>query len=69
MQVLAGRVGVVRDLRFPDAERVREAIERFHNFVKGFKLVGRWVTSRVNNTEEEYMTTKEIFKVSVCAFS
>ena len=39
------------------------------NFVKDFKLVERWATSRVNNTEEEYMRTKEICKVSVCVFS
>ncbi len=64
----AGRhLASVSCVHFPDAERVREAIEKCS--VKDFKLVGRWVTSCLNNTEEKYMTTKEICKVSVCAFS
>ena len=66
----AGRhLASVSSVRFPDAERVSKAIEKVLNVVKEYKLVGRWVTSRVNNTEEEYMTTKEIRKVSLCMFS
>ncbi len=49
----AGRhLASVSCVHFPDAERVREAIEKCS--VKDFK---------------QYMTTKEICKVSVCAFS
>jgi hypothetical protein len=53
---------------FPDAERVSEAIEKVLKVVKDFKLVGMWVTSRVNNTEEGYATTKEICQVRLCMF-
>jgi hypothetical protein len=62
-------LAVVSSTHFPDAERVRKAIEKVLNVVKEYKLVGRWVTSHVNNTEEEYVTTKEICKVSLCMFS
>ncbi len=54
---------------FPDTERVSEAIEKVLNVVKDFKLVGRWVTSCVSNTEEGYATTKEIRQVSLRVFS
>jgi hypothetical protein len=45
---------------FPDAESVSNAIAGVLSVVKGYKLVGRWVTSSISNTEEEeYVTTKE----------
>jgi hypothetical protein len=66
----AGRhLASVSSVRFPDAERVSEATEKVLNVVKEYKLVGRWVTSRVNNTEEEYMTTRETCQVSFCVLS
>ena len=45
------------------------AIEKKLNVVKEYKLIERWVTSGMNNTEEEYVITKEIRKVSLCMFS
>ena len=66
----AGRhLASVSSPHFPDAERVSKAIEKVLNVVKEYELVGRWVTSRVNNTEEEYMMTKEICQVSFCVLS
>ena len=53
--------------RFPDAEKVSEAIGKVLTVVDDYKLLGMWVTSRVSNTE--YATTKEIRKVSLCMFS
>jgi hypothetical protein len=55
--------------RFPDAEKVCNAIGKVLTVVKDCTLVGMWVTSRVSSTDEEYTTTKEICKVSVCMFS
>ncbi len=49
---------------FPDAESVSNAIAHVLSVVKQYKLVGRWVTSRINNAEKEYVTTKEIHHVS-----
>jgi hypothetical protein len=49
---------------FPDAESVSNAIARVHSVVEQYKLVGRWVTSRISNAEKEYVTTKEICLVS-----
>ena len=64
----AGRhLAVVSSPRFPDAERVSEAIGKVLEVVDTYKLLGIWVTSRVSNTE--YATTKEICKVSLCMFS
>ncbi len=64
----AGRhLAVVNCPRFPDAERVSEAIGKVLTVVNNYKLLGMWVTSRVSNTE--YATTKEIHEVSVCMFS
>ena len=64
----AGRhLAVVNRPRFPDAERVSEAIGNVLTVVDTYKLLGIWVTSRVSNTE--YATTKEIRKVSLCMFS
>ena len=60
----AGRhLASVSSPRFPDAERVRAAIEKVLEVVKDFTLVGMWVTSRVSNTDEGYATTKEICQV------
>ncbi len=42
---------------FPDAESVSDAIACVLSVVEQYKLVGRWVTSRVSNAEKEYMTT------------
>jgi hypothetical protein len=54
---------------FPDAESVSNAIARVLSVVEQYKLVGRWVTSRVSNAEKEYVTTKEIRHVSFfCVF-
>jgi hypothetical protein len=55
--------------RFPDTERVSEAIEKMLNVVKDFKLVGMWVTSHVSNTEEGYALFEEICQVSLRMFS
>jgi hypothetical protein len=49
---------------FPDAESVSNAIAHVLSVVEQYKLVGRWVTSRISNTEKEYVTTKEIHHVS-----
>ena len=54
---------------FPDAESVSDAIARVLSVVKQYKLVGRWVTSRISNAEKEYVTTKEIHHVSFFARS
>jgi hypothetical protein len=54
---------------FSDAESVSNAIAGVLSVVEGYKLVGMWVTSSVSNTEEEYVTTKEIHHVSFCVFS
>ncbi len=59
----------VSSVVFPDAESVGNAIAGVLSVVKGYKLVGRWVTSCVSNTEEEYVMTKEIRHVSFCVFS
>jgi hypothetical protein len=52
---------------FPDAESVSNAIVCVLSVVVQYKLVGRWVTSRVSNAEKEYMMTKEICHVSFFA--
>jgi hypothetical protein len=49
---------------FPDAKCVSNAIACVLSVVKQYELVGRWVTSRVSNTEKEYGTTKDICHVS-----
>ncbi len=49
---------------FPDAESVSNAIACVLSVVEQYKLVGRWVTSRVSNAEKEYVMTKEIRHVS-----
>jgi hypothetical protein len=59
----------VSSVDFPDSESVSNAIAGVLSVVEGYKLVGRWVTSSVSNTEEEYVTTKEICHVSFCMFS
>ncbi len=55
--------------RFPDAEKVCDAIGNVLTVVKDYMLVGMWVTSRVSSTDKEYATTKEIRKVSLCMLS
>ena len=55
--------------RFPDAEKVSEAIGKVFTVVDNYKLLGMWVTSRVSNSNTKYATTKEIRKVSLCMFS
>ncbi len=59
----------VSSVDFPDAESVSNAVAGVLSAVKGYKLVGKWVTSSVSNTEEEYVTTKKIRHVSFCVFS
>jgi hypothetical protein len=59
----------VSSVDFPDAESVSDAIAGVLSVVEGYKLVGRWVTSSVSNTEEEYVMTEEIRHVSFCVFS
>ncbi len=54
---------------FPDAEKVCDTIGKVLTVVKDYTLVGIWVTYRVSSTDEEYATTKEICKVSLCMFS
>jgi hypothetical protein len=49
---------------FPDAESVSDAIACVLSVVEQYELVGGRVTSRVGNTEKEYVTTKEICHVS-----
>ncbi len=55
----------VSSVDFPNAESVSDAIAGVLSVVQGYKLVGRWVTSSVSNTEEEYV----IHHVSFCVFS
>ncbi len=65
----AGRhLAAVSSPRFPYTERVSDAIEKVLTVVKDYTLVGMWVTSRVSNTDKEYVTMKEICKVSLCMF-
>ncbi len=52
---------------FPDAESVSDTIACVLSIVVQYELVGRWVTSRISNTEEEYVTAKEICHVSFFA--
>jgi hypothetical protein len=52
---------------FPDAESVSNAIACVLSVVEQYELVGRWVTSRVSNTEKEYVMIKEIHHVSFFA--
>ena len=60
----AGRhLAVVNRPRFPDAERVSQAIGNVLDVVENYKLLGRWVTSRVSNSTTKYATTEEIRKV------
>jgi hypothetical protein len=54
----------VSSVDFPDIESVSNAIAGVLSVVEGYKLVGRWVTSSISNTEEEYVTTKEIRHLS-----
>ena len=66
----AGRhLAVVNRPRFPDAEKVSEAIGNVLTVVENYKLLGMWVTSRVSNSNTKYATTKEIREVSLCMFS
>jgi hypothetical protein len=55
--------------RFPDAEKVSEAIKNVLTVVENYKLLGMWVTSRVSNRITKYATTKKIREVSLCMFS
>jgi hypothetical protein len=59
----------VSGMDFPDADSVNKGVAGVLGVVERYKLVGKWVTSRVNNIEEEYMTTKQICDVSIFAFS
>jgi hypothetical protein len=54
----------ISSVGFSDAENVSDAIARVLSVVEQYKLVGRWVTSRVSNTEKEYVMTREICHVS-----
>ena len=66
----AGRhLAVVNRPRFPDAEKVSEAIGKVLEVVDNYKLLGKWVTSRVSNSITKYATTKKIREVSLCMFS
>jgi len=49
--------------RFPDAEKVSEAIGKVLEVVDNYKLLGMWVTSRVSNSNTKYATTEEIRQV------
>ena len=56
----AGRhLAVVNRPRFPDAEKVSEAIGNVLTVVENYKLLGMWVTSRVSNSITKYATTKK----------
>jgi hypothetical protein len=59
----------VSSVDFPDAKSVSNTIAGVLSVVEGYKLVRRWVTSSVSNTEEEYVMTKEICHVNFCVFS
>ncbi len=66
----AGRhLAVVSRPRFPDAEKVSEAIGKVLTVVDNYKLLGMWVTSRASNSNTKYATTKQIREVSLCMFS
>ena len=48
-------------VHFPYAEGASDTNARVLSVVEDYKLVGRWVTSCMSNTEkEEYVTTNEI---------
>ena len=53
---------------FPNAESVSNTISCVLSIVEQYNLVGRWVTSRVNNRKKEYVTTKEIRHPSCFVF-
>jgi hypothetical protein len=42
---------------FPDTESISDTIAHVLSVVEQYKLVGRWVISRVSNAEKEYVTT------------
>ena len=56
------------EIDFPDAESVSKGVAHVLEVVERYDLVGKLVTSRVNNTEE-YVTTRENREVSIFAFS
>jgi hypothetical protein len=57
----------VSKLGYPKAESVSNAIACVFNVVKQYKLVEKWVTSRISNCKKECVTTKEICHVSFLA--
>jgi hypothetical protein len=52
---------------FPDAESIINTIACVLSVVEQYKLVVRWVTSRISNAAKEYVMTKEICHVSFFA--
>jgi hypothetical protein len=58
----------VSKMDFPNADSVSNGIACVLRVVEQHKLIGKWVTSRANNTGE-YMTTRKIHKMSIFAFS
>jgi hypothetical protein len=57
-------LALMSSVGFPDAESVSDDIACVLSVVEQYELIGRRVTSRVSNTEKEYVTTKEICHVS-----
>ncbi len=63
------RLMPVSGAKFPNAELVSNTTDGVLHVVGMYDLAGKWVTSRVSNTEREFVTTKEIRSVSIFAFS
>ncbi len=57
----------VSGANFPNAELVSNAMGGVLHVVRMYDLEGKWVTSRVSNTE--FVMTKEIRGMSISAFS
>jgi hypothetical protein len=57
----------VSGANFPNTELVSDAMGGVLHVVRMYDLEGKWVTSRVSNTE--FVMTKEIHSVSISAFS
>ncbi len=56
----------VSGANFSNAELVSNALGGVLHVVRMYDLEGKWVTSRMSNTE--FLTTKEIRSVSISAF-
>ena len=57
-------LALMSSVGFPDAESIINTIACVLSVVEQYKLVVRWVTSRISNAAKEYVTTKGFCHVS-----